>query len=96
MMKFQERKIKKLRKEYESTRELLIWAYDHPEEEVYDTFTDLYLPKNVCFLHEELRKIRNRVRSIAIKNSRIRFFNLSQIEKNHKLEQLGKEFDIIF
>lgn len=95
-MKFQERKIKKLKKEYDKTRELLIWAYDNPEENVYDTFTDLYLPKNVCFLYEELRKIRNRVKSIAIKNSRIRFFNLPQVEKNHKMKELEKEFDIIF
>ena len=96
MMKFQERKIKKLKKEYDKTRELLIWAYDNPEENVYDTFTDLYLPKNACFLHAELRKIRNRVKSIAIKNSRIRFFNLPQVEKNHKMRELEKEFDIIF
>lgn len=96
MKKFQERKIKKLRKEYDKTRKLMFWCYEHPDEKVYDTFTDLYLPKNVCLCHEELRKIRNRIRSIVIKNSRIRFFNLSQAEKLNKMKQYGKEFDIIF
>lgn len=96
MKKFQGRKINKLRKEYDRTRELMFWCYEHPDEKVYDSFTDLYMPKNVCLCQEELRKIRNRVRSIIIKNSRIKFFNLSTSEKIIMMHKLGKEFDIIF
>lgn len=96
MKKFQGRKINKLRKEYDKTRKLMFWCYEHPDEKVYDSFTDLYLPKNVLICHEELRSIRNRVRSIVIKNSRIRFLNLSTSETIVVMHKLEKEFDIIF
>lgn len=97
MKKFQERKIEKLRKEYTKEREFLLWCYEHPDDlKTYDKYTDLYLPMNVCLGHDGLRKVRNKIRSLVIKNSIFPFLNLSPIETRHKMHELGKEFDIIF
>lgn len=97
MKKFQERKIKKLREEYIKTEKLLDWCYLNPDTLTQlDTETDLYVPMNVKLVLDKRRAIRNKIKSIILNNSKIKFFNLSTNEKKIKMEQLGKEFDILF
>ena len=97
MMKFQEKKIEKLRKEYDKAEKFLLWSYAHPDDQTrYDKGTDLYQPYNVYLGLEARRKIRNKIKSIIVKNSLLPFLNLPQNEKNRKMEELRKEFDIIF